>query len=128
MDCSPPGSSVHGNSPGKNTGMGYHALLPGIFPTQGLNSGLPHCRQILYKLSHQGSPRILEWVACPFSRVTSQPRNRNGSHTCFNAALSICPTFSFPHCVTSASLWLCLYCCPANRFICTGFVDSIYMH
>ena len=51
---SPSGSSVHGNSPGKNTGMGCHALLQGIFLTQGLNPGLPHCRQILYHLSHQG--------------------------------------------------------------------------
>ena len=46
MDCSPPGSSVHGDSPGKNTGVGCHALLQGIFPTQRLNPGLPHCRQI----------------------------------------------------------------------------------
>ena len=52
-DCSPPGSSVHGDSPGKNTGVGCHALLQGIFPTQGSNPGLPHCRQILYHLSHQ---------------------------------------------------------------------------
>ena len=51
-----PGSSVHGDSPGKNTGMGCHALLQGIFPTQGLNPGLPHCRWILYQLSCQGSP------------------------------------------------------------------------
>ena len=58
VDCSLPGSSVHGDSPGKNTGMGCHALLQGIFPTQGLNSGLPNCRQILYHLSHQGSPLI----------------------------------------------------------------------
>ena len=48
----------------------------GIFPTQGSNSGLPHCRRILYHLSHQGSPRILERVACPFSRGSSQPRDR----------------------------------------------------
>ena len=48
---------------------------PGIFPTQGSNPGLPHCRQILYHLSHQGSPRILGWVAYPFSRGSSQPRN-----------------------------------------------------
>ena len=41
---------------GKNTGVGCHALLQGIFPTQGSNSGLPHCRQILYCLSHQESP------------------------------------------------------------------------
>ena len=78
MDCSPPGSSVHGDSPGKNTGMGCHALLQGIFPTQGSNPGLPHCRWILYQLSHKGSPRILEWVAYPFSPGSSRPRNRTG--------------------------------------------------
>ena len=95
MECSPPGSSVHGDSSGKNIGVSCHALLQGIFPTQGLNrspelqvdslpleppgkpkntgvgsvsllqgiflteelnQGLLHCRQILYHLSHQGSP------------------------------------------------------------------------
>ena len=64
------------DSPGKNTGVGCHALLQGIFPTQGPNPGLLHCRQILYRLSHQGSPRILEWVAYPLSRGTSWPRNQ----------------------------------------------------
>ena len=48
MDYSQPGFSVHGDSPGKNTGVGCHALLQGIFPTQGLNPGLRHCRWILY--------------------------------------------------------------------------------
>ena len=48
------------NSPGQNTGVGSLSLLQGIVPTQGLNPGLPHCRQILYQLSHKGSPRILE--------------------------------------------------------------------
>ena len=56
MDCSPLGSSVHGDSPGKNTGVACHALLQGIFPTQGLIPGLPQCRQVLYQLSYQGSP------------------------------------------------------------------------
>ena len=56
VDCSLPGSSVYENSPGKNTGVDCHALLQGIFPTQGLNPGLSHCRWILYHLSHQGSP------------------------------------------------------------------------
>ena len=41
-------------SPGKNTGMSHHSLLQGIFPTQGSNPGLPHCRWILYCLNHQG--------------------------------------------------------------------------
>ena len=45
------------NSPGQNTGVGSCSLLQGIFPNQGSNSGLPHCRQILYQLSHQGSPK-----------------------------------------------------------------------
>ena len=53
MDCRPPGSSVHGDSPGKNTGVGFHALLQGILPTQGSNSRLPHCRRILYQLSKE---------------------------------------------------------------------------
>ena len=57
IDCSLPGSSVHGDSPGKNTGVGCHALLQGIFPTQGSNPGLLDCRQILYHLSHQGSSK-----------------------------------------------------------------------
>ena len=52
MDYSPPGSSVHGDSSAKNTGVGCHALLQGIFPTQGSNPDLPQCRQILYHLSH----------------------------------------------------------------------------
>ena len=43
------------NSPGQNTGVGSLSLLQGIFPTQGLNPGLPHCRRIFYQLSHQGS-------------------------------------------------------------------------
>ena len=52
MDCDPPGSSVHGIFQFKNTGVGCHFLLQGIFPTQRLNPRLPHCRQILYHLSH----------------------------------------------------------------------------
>ena len=115
MDYSLPGSSVHGDSPGKNTGVGCHAspghlpdlgteprsptlqadslpsepagkpmntgvgslsLLQGIFPTQGLNTGLPHCRWILYHLSQQGSPWILEWIAYHFSRGASWWRNQ----------------------------------------------------
>ena len=74
MDCSPPGSSVCGNSPGNSTRVGCHALLP----TQWSYPGLPYCRWILYHLSHQGRPWILEWVAYPFSRGTSWPRNRTG--------------------------------------------------
>ena len=52
--CSPPGPSVHGDSPGKKTGVGCHFLLQGIFLTQGSNLGLLRCRQILSCLSHKG--------------------------------------------------------------------------
>ena len=55
--CSPPGSSVHGDSPGKNARVGCHALLQGIFLIQGSNPSLLHCRRILYQLSYWGSPR-----------------------------------------------------------------------
>ena len=52
-----PASFLHpSDSPGKNTGMGCRFLLQGIFPIQGSNLGLLHCRQTLYSLSHQGSP------------------------------------------------------------------------
>ena len=76
LSCVPP----HGlynpwNSLGQNTWVGSCSLLQGTFPTQGSDPGLPHCRQILYQLSHKGSPRILEWVACPFSRGSFWPRN-----------------------------------------------------
>ena len=57
MDCSPLGFSINGASLDKNTGVGYHFLLQGIFPTQGSNPGLLNYRQILYHLSHQGSPK-----------------------------------------------------------------------
>ena len=75
--------------PGKNTRVGCHFLLQGIFPTQGLNVGLLHCRQILYFLSQQGwavtcqaplsigffPARILEWVVMPSYRGSSWPRD-----------------------------------------------------
>ena len=83
LDCSPPGSSVRGDSPGRNNEVGGHVFLQGIFPTQGSNLGLPpdsllsgslsrlqgifltkelnrgllHCRWTLYQLSYQGSPK-----------------------------------------------------------------------
>ena len=66
------------NSPGQDSLVGSLSLLQGIFPTQGSNPGLLHCRWILYQLSHKGSPRILEWVACPFSSGSFQPRNQRG--------------------------------------------------
>ena len=84
MDCSPPGSSVHGDSPGQSTGVGCHALLQGIFPTQESNPGLLHCRQILYQLSHQGSqlrspgPKALAGLSHPCRTLSLSCLKGNG--------------------------------------------------
>ena len=94
-DCSPPGSSVHGESPGQNSGVGCHALLQGIFPTQGSNPGLPHCRWILYHMSHQGSPRILEWVAYSFSKGEKIPTMELMKISIWTVFLSL-SSLSFP--------------------------------
>ena len=64
------------NSRGQNTRVDSLSILQGIFPTHGLNPGLPHCRRILYQLSHKGNPRIPKWVAYPFSRGSSWHRSR----------------------------------------------------
>ena len=69
------------NSSGQNTEVSSLSLLQGIFPTQGSNPGLLHCRQILYQLSHKGSPRILEWVAYSFSSGSSWHWNWTGAET-----------------------------------------------
>ena len=73
MDCSPPGSSVHGYSPGKNTGVDCHALLQGIFPTQRSNPSLPqllHCRQILYQWAMGEAPNESEFLNIQFVQST----------------------------------------------------------
>ena len=67
------------NSPGQNTGVGSLSLLQGIFPTQGSNPGLPHCKWILYQLSHKGSPRILEWIPIPSPADLPDPGIEPGS-------------------------------------------------
>ena len=80
----------------QNTGVGCHSLLQGIFPTQGSNPGLLHCRWVLYQL---GSPRILEWVAYPFSSGSSWPRNQT-EVSCFAGR------FRYPWFKISRSLFL----------------------
>ena len=86
MDCSLPGTSVHGDSPGPNTGVGSLALLQGNFPNLGIEPRFPTLQAVLLPAEPQGKPlytiheilqaRILEWVAIPFSRGSSQPRDR----------------------------------------------------
>ena len=78
MDCSLPGSSVLGILQARMLKWVAHSLLQRIFLTQRSNPNLPHSTRIFYQLSHQGSPRILERVAYPFSIGSSQPRNQTG--------------------------------------------------
>ena len=74
MDCSPSSASVHGDSPGKNTGLDCHALLQVISPVQGLNPSPSHCRQILYQLIHQGS---LDLDYCDIERFALETNQGN---------------------------------------------------
>ena len=70
MDCRLPGSSVHGILQATILEWVAYFLLQGIFLTQGSNLGLSHCRQILYCLSHQGSPIVYVYVCvCAHARV-----------------------------------------------------------
>ena len=78
MDCSTPGPSVHGDYPGKNTGVGCHALLQGIFSTQGLNLHLLHFRRILLPLSHQANPHIM--FKDPYRFITTKNIRKTGGN------------------------------------------------
>ena len=86
MDCSLTGSSVYGDSPGKSTGVGAHIFLQGIIPTQGLNPGLLHCRQILYHLSQQRSMYV---VLCFLSQCQI-------NYTAAAKSIQSCPTLCNP--------------------------------
>ena len=77
--CSPPGSSVHGDSPGKNSIVGGHAFLQGIFPTQGSNPGLPDCRRILSPSEPSEKTKNTGVGSRPFSRGSSNPGIKLGS-------------------------------------------------
>ena len=76
LTLSNPRQSMEFSRPEYWRGLPFPSL--GDLPTQGLNPGLPHCRRIPHQLSHLGRPRILEWVAYPFSSSSSQPRNPIG--------------------------------------------------
>ena len=74
--CNPMDYAVHGILQARILERLAFPFSRVIFPTQESNLGLPHCGLILYQLSHKGSPRILEWVAYPFSSGSSRPRNQ----------------------------------------------------
>ena len=70
---------VHGILQARILKWGSLSFLQGIVPTLGTNPGLMHCRAIRYQLNHKGSPRILEWVAYPFSSSLPGPEIESGS-------------------------------------------------
>ena len=76
--CSPTGSSVHGDSPGKNAGVGSHSLLQDL-PNPGIKPRSPALQADSLPSEPPGKPKILQWVAYPFSRGTFQPRIKLGS-------------------------------------------------
>ena len=113
------------DSPGKNTGVGCHALIQGIFPAQGSNSGLPRCRQI-----HQGSQRILEYVAYPFFRGLPIPGIKPGSPAlqsdCLPAEQPGQPTYICIYIYTHIHIYVCMYMKPLC--ICVYICIYTYMN
>ena len=110
MDCSPPGTSVHGDSPVKNTGADCHTLLQGIFPTQGSNPGLPHCRQILYHLSHQGSPQSNDLVNVDnYCLLCSHPCSWNSLNSAYTWWFKYDPDWCYYEVVHCLSFSICLF-------------------
>ena len=113
MDCSLPGSSLHGDSPGKYTGVDCHALLQGIFPTQGPNPGLPHCKRILDRPSHQGSLSVLnltkpsQWP-CRWDVTLPSYRLRNQESEQWDRLL-MTPLLTFGFCIAYLTHFVVLH-------------------
>ena len=109
--------TVHGILQGQNTGVGSSFLLQGIFPTQGQNPGLLHCRQFLYQLSHQGSPNsfkikaklkviaesfLLSFSPDPVKKKKKSQELQNQDWKPFPSLLSLPPPIS---CCTRSIWW-----------------------
>ena len=94
----PNGLYSPGNSPGHNAGVGSLSLLQGIFPTQGSNLGLPHCRQILYQLSHKGDLQILAIIPGDFFPIFNFEHLGllSWASVQFSSATQLCPTVCDP--------------------------------
>ena len=105
-DYSPPGSSVHGILQARVLEW-VAMLLQGISPTQGSNPGLPHCRRILYHLSHQGTPSIIHLSIHHLSIHPSiHPISRH--HPCFFTVIHLCNYLPIHHpSIISLSVYPC---------------------
>ena len=97
MDCSPPGSSVHGESPGKNTGVGCHALLQGIFPTQGSNPAL-HTLQVDSLPSELPGKPMLDYVRNVILENSSFSSSKG------YVLITMCTLSSFHFCISKRSI------------------------
>ena len=78
---------------GKSTGVGCHFLFQGIFPTQGTNPGLPHCRKMLYHLSHQGTSRhpkhlLISWLQSPSAVILERPKIKSDTVSTVSPSIS----------------------------------------
>jgi len=106
MDCSLLGSSVHGDSPGKDPGVVCHALIQGIFPTHGQNPGLLHCRQTLYCLSHQGALKTQNSPSVPYLAHPTHSGSLSSTSSSYLFSLShLCnSTSSISSCLDFAGL------------------------
>ena len=122
MDC----SLLHPwDSPGKNTGVGCHFLLWGIFLTQGSNWSLLHCRWVLYHLSHQGSPPTskadveTDSGKCPFVKTYLPILQLNGRFSNFSAGI-----YMYPSCIWHG--WFPLII-PTSRYFCLLIQLFVYL-
>ena len=123
--------------PGKNTGMGCHFLLQEIFPTQGLNLGLPHCRQMLYHLSHQGHKTWnIFWVYSASGNIWWSPNSNHQNPTSIhlikkkvplsftNSGISLLPSECLTHINNlKATQWLTMRILPMLTMIITGYLN-----
>ena len=109
---------------GQKTGVGSHSLPQGIFQTERLNPGLLHCRWILYQLSHQGSPRVHEWVAIPSSADLPDPGIELGSPAVqADSLLAELPEKS-KECVCCCFWMKCSVCIPIKSLRCNVLLKA----
>ena len=115
MDCSP------WNSSGQNTGVGSCSLFHAIFPTQGLKPGLPHCRWILYQLSHRGNPKYIVWKSPIYTSYVNLTKSLCG------LLLYLC-VFLDTY-IYTVSIWFLMWGVHSNWYIFRTilFIDNIEM-
>ena len=113
------------NSPDQNPGVGTCSLPQGIFPTQGSNPGLEHCRRILYQLSHQGSPNVIK--VCPkyyvvYAYMLKKKKKKTNNILSWNSDLTSMPGFNVGSLNTMSFFNL------KRRMLIKKLIKNIYTH